>query len=124
MGNKKRILCPNCHNQFKGNYCNYCGQKHYVSRITLKDLCNSFLDIFLNIESGFFYTLKELTLRPGLVITSYLANARKKYYPPFKYLLVMVAINVFLFSLSSELEFNPINEQKGLYNLLGNLNPT
>ena len=61
----QKIRCKNCNLIYKGNFCPRCGQNATVKRFDFKYfLKESFLSS-LDIENGFFPTIKSLTLTPG-----------------------------------------------------------
>lgn len=96
--------CKNCHNHFKGNYCNNCGQKSGVKRFTLSNLLKVFLDGFLHMKSGLLFTIKELFVRPGEVLREYIAGKRVKYFNPFSYLVLISMIVGYLYGNSGIIE--------------------
>jgi len=65
------------------------------SRITLKSVFQDLLDIMM-LHKGLFFTMKELTIAPGRVIRGYLDSERWRYTHPLKYLLVLLALYVFV----------------------------
>jgi len=65
-----------------------------VERISLKSIFNSILST-LNLEKGYFFTLRELLLRPGQAIRAYLfTEERPKYVKPLTFLLLSLAISI------------------------------
>ena len=96
MGNQgQKTYCKNCGDKNVGNYCNNCGQKVYINRFTVKSYFSSLLNVF-NIEKGFLYTFKMLTVNPGKIINGYISGKTKSYYNPLKYIVVAAAINAVL----------------------------
>lgn len=91
----EQITCKNCGNEFEGYYCNHCGQKADIDRITFATLRREILDAF-DLERGLGYTIKSLTLNAGGAIKEYLEGKRKRHYNPLKYLLLVAAITTFL----------------------------
>jgi len=79
----KKIKCKNCGLIFKGNYCPRCGQNSGVRRFNFTSL---------DIENGFFPTIKLLTLNPGKSLRAYLRGKRLSLTVPMRYLIVMGAI--------------------------------
>ena len=76
--------CPNCLNQFSGNYCNNCGQKKIVGRLSSKIVFTDFVqDVFL-FDSKLFKTIIDLILKPAKLVKSYLKGKHKSFFPPFK----------------------------------------
>ncbi len=86
------VKCKNCGNIFQGKYCNNCGQNADVKRFTMKYLMKESFISSLDIENGFFSTIKTLTLYPGKSLNNYLAGKRLSLTVPMRYLLVMAAI--------------------------------
>lgn len=84
--------CTNCGEMRQGAFCASCGQKEFSGRITIKGtLTEAFQGIF-NIERGLWFTIKALCFRPGEAIAEYISGAVKKYYNPFKFLLLAATI--------------------------------
>jgi hypothetical protein len=87
------MVCPNCTNNFIGHYCNECGQKSTDTKYTLKGMLSDLFLSALHVEKkGLPYTLRELTLRPGISIKKVIAGQRLYLYPPFKFLILMGAM--------------------------------
>jgi len=84
--------CKNCGQLVKGTYCSHCGQNSNVGKITLSGLLKDIVNNVFQIDKGFFFTLKELFLRPGISIEEYLNGKRKKYFKPITYVLSMSTI--------------------------------
>ncbi|RYY70520.1 MAG: DUF3667 domain-containing protein [Chitinophagaceae bacterium] len=84
--------CPNCNNTFVGSFCNNCGQR-LVHRITMSHIAHDLTHAFTHTDKGFFYMMGQLFLRPGLVAREYIVEAkRKRYFPPFQYLIILGTI--------------------------------
>jgi len=66
-----------------------------LERITLKHILLSVLAI-LNFEKGILFTIKELVLRPRIVIEEYLKKDRKKLIHPIRFLVFSTALSAFL----------------------------
>lgn len=91
------ITCKNCENKFKKafQFCPYCGQYSGTSRLNLKQLLKEVWLAITNADRGIIRLFKELTYRPGFVAYEYIVGKRKKYFNPFSYLFLMVAIALF-----------------------------
>ncbi|MDY8136560.1 DUF3667 domain-containing protein [Aquimarina sp. 2201CG5-10] len=87
--------CKNCGTVVQQKFCQHCGQKVIHYRWTLKKLSKSFVNAIFNLEKGFFYTFKSLTISPGKVINNYLDGNTVKYTNPFRYALIAIAISTF-----------------------------
>lgn len=112
------ITCKNCNNTTTGNFCSTCGQSTKTSRIDLHNIVHNFLHGILHVDQGFFYTMKELTLRPGKTIRNYFAGKRVSYFNPFGYFFLIATAYVFIshfagqpLFLDVKVEVNEANEQ-------------
>ena len=93
------MICPNCSTDYSGNYCIECGQKSTDIKYTLNGMLHDFFFSTFHIEKkGLPYTIRELTLRPGVAIQKVISGQRLYLYPAFKYLILMGAL-VVIFSL-------------------------
>ncbi|WP_185964324.1 DUF3667 domain-containing protein [Aliikangiella marina] len=88
--------CKNCGNTLAGKFCSHCGQKNTVDRINFKYLSQQFTTDVLQFERGFLYTIASLFYRPGQVINDYINGKRAPYTKPFSYLVVIIAIYIYL----------------------------
>jgi len=88
MDNNK-LVCKNCSNDLVGNFCSNCGQKAGTFRITFRELWHHIPHAVFHIDHGFFYTAKELAVRPGHAIREYLEGKRKYHFSPFLMLLLL-----------------------------------
>lgn len=83
-------VCKNCQASLEGPYCSQCGQKALTERITLRYITWSFIEALTNVEQGFWYTLRALLTKPGIVAREYLEGKRKPYFHPVRYLLILI----------------------------------
>jgi Protein of unknown function (DUF3667) len=90
-------VCKNCGNNFHGSFCNTCGQKASVTRITWNSIMHYLLHAFFHLDDGFFYTIKQMAVRPGHTIREYLEGKRQAHYNPFLMLLLLAGICSILF---------------------------
>jgi Protein of unknown function (DUF3667) len=84
--------CLNCSNELTGKFCSDCGQKTETHRFTMHEWLHEIPHSIFHVDSGFFYTFKNLCLRPGTMIREYLGGKRKDYFSPFLYVLVWCGI--------------------------------
>jgi len=84
--------CKNCGNVISGDFCDQCGQKASVKRISLNNLMNDLSESIFQIDKGFLFTFRELFIRPGDSIREYLSGQRIKHYRPISYLLVLSTV--------------------------------
>jgi Protein of unknown function (DUF3667) len=92
-----QTVCKNCNHLFAGSYCNQCGQKASVQRISFQELFHPLSHALLHVDSGFFYTLKELAIRPGHTIREYVQGKRKNHFHPFTMMLILGGFCSFLY---------------------------
>jgi hypothetical protein len=92
----KHKICKNCGNHFTGQFCNECGQKD-AHRITLSHIGHEFIHAFTHADKGIFHLFLQLFIRPGKVAYEYIVEGkRKKYFPPFQYILILGTIAAFV----------------------------
>lgn len=88
--------CKNCGNSIGEKFCSYCGQRTSVSAINFRALRDEFQNNIFQINRGFLFTIKELTLRPGHAIRDFIDGKRKPYYKPISFLLISVTLYIFI----------------------------
>ena len=86
--------CKNCGASLYGPVCHQCGQKAIDNRWTISILFGQFVNQLTNIERGFFFTIKALFAFPGRVIKDYWDGKTIIYYNPFRYVLILTALNL------------------------------
>ncbi len=89
-----RVVCKNCNREFSKNYkyCPYCGQAATTERLNFHHLTHDIVHAFIHADKGVVLLFKELTYKPGRVARLYVEGKRKKYFNPFSFLVLMVAI--------------------------------
>lgn len=90
------ITCKNCKNTFEGTFCPNCSQKADTHRFTIKHFAHEFFHAFTHADKGIFFLIKELFIRPGTVAREFNAGKRKKYFNPITYLLLVMALQIYL----------------------------
>lgn len=88
--------CKNCGNSINENFCSNCGQRTTVDTINYKTISGYFQNDIFQINRGFLFTIKELTLRPGHAIRCFIKGKRKVYYKPISFLLISVTLYIFV----------------------------
>jgi hypothetical protein len=88
--------CLNCEATLNSpaRFCPQCGQKTNTHRLTLGHFFHDFFHALTHADKGIFYLLKELALRPGIVASEYIAGKRTKYFNPFSFFLILMAVFV------------------------------
>jgi len=86
--------CCNCGHDFVGNYCPYCSQKSGLGRITWRSVWNSIAEVWGMHSRSLPFTLLQLFLRPGYVISDYISGKRQVSFPPIKMLVILGVMGV------------------------------
>lgn len=90
------MSCKNCGHELEGEFCINCGQSSKVSRIRYKYVLAEIPNSLLQIDHGFFYTVKELFSRPGHSLREFMAGKRKSHYKPLAFLLITSTLYTFV----------------------------
>ena len=81
--------------------CTACGKMKKPRRITLKLLFSDVINVLFNFEKGFLYTIRELLLRPGKTVGSFLDGSnRYRLYNPFRFAFVAISLSILLYILT------------------------
>lgn len=91
--------CPNCDHDFTGNFCPICGQQAGDGRITWRWVGKSILDVWGMDSRSLPYTLLQLLLRPGYLISDYISGHRQACYKPVNMLFIVGALYVVIIHL-------------------------
>jgi len=90
------IICKNCGHRFEGNFCSNCGQSSKVNRIDSHYVAEEISNGLFQVNRGFFYTIKELFIRPGVTIKNFLQGKRQNYFKPIPFVLLASTLYVFI----------------------------
>lgn len=119
--------CISCNFSHQEKFCPNCGEKNGVKKISFKSLSTDTLSSITNMDKGFLYNVKALTLQPRKIITDFIAGKRKGIFNPISFLilaLTMYVIVLTFFSSQKEItatdhiyksEIRQISEQVGLF---------
>jgi len=88
--------CKNCDTPLQGEYCYECGQRVITKRLSMRVIFRNLVEIFTNVDRGFFYTAKELLRRPERVISDFVSGATVRYVNPFRFLLITVGLSTLI----------------------------
>jgi len=88
--------CKNCQTATEGRYCSNCGQATSTARLDFHVVWHDLQHGLLHVHNGIFYTLRELFLRPGLTIRSYLDGQRIRHFQPLSMMIVLAALYAWL----------------------------
>ena len=90
------IICKNCNYNFKGKYCNNCGQTADTHRLDFHYLWHQFKHGLLHFDDGILYSGIELFTRPGHSIREFVNGKRVGYFSFVTLLLLILGISHFL----------------------------
>lgn len=91
MQNQVTTTCKNCGYVADFNFCPKCGQRADVKRFDGKYLLDKVVHSF-DLDRGFFYTLLQLMIRPGVAVKGYVDGTRIGFSSPFKVFLIIGAV--------------------------------
>ena len=79
--------CKNCNSELNGDYCSNCGHAAKPKRIDSHYIIAEIKNLFY-LEKGFFYTIRELLIKPGQSVREYISADRHKLVKPITFLLL------------------------------------
>lgn len=80
-------FCKECEGKKTGNYCSNCGRAQNLKRIDGKYIISEIGNV-LNFNRGIFYTIKELLIRPGKNIQSFIHKDRNRLVKPIIFIII------------------------------------
>ncbi len=86
--------CVSCNHVHEEKYCPNCGEKSGVKRITLTTMTADVFSSVTNMDRGFLYNLKTLTLAPQKVAKDFILGKRKGIFNPVSYLIFAITIYI------------------------------
>jgi Protein of unknown function (DUF3667) len=86
--------CSNCEAALTSTaaYCASCGQKACLPRLTVREIGHELMHALVHVDRSAVSLLRVLLLKPGIVAADYIAGRRKRYYGPFGFLVITVAL--------------------------------
>lgn len=95
MEQEQTEVCRICSNQITGTYCSSCGHPSTLVRINGKYILNEVRHV-VNFEKGLLYSIRELFLRPGVSIRTFIREDRSRLIKPLVFLIVTSLIYTLL----------------------------
>lgn len=95
--------CLNCESTIDGQFCRNCGQKASTQKINWNTFLAELPQSLFNLEKGFWYTVKELSLRTQKSLDGYLAGKRVQFFKPIQYAILGITLYILLQAI------NPMN---------------
>jgi hypothetical protein len=86
---KRSESCLNCGTplEFGDNYCRHCGQGNDGRRLTFRELIAETLANLFSLDSRFYFTLRTLMSRPGLIAKDFVEGRRQRFVHPIRFYL-------------------------------------
>ncbi len=79
--------CKNCNQTVNTNFCGHCGQPMQIKRVDAHYILHEIQHI-LHFEKGILFTVKELLIRPGQNIRTFIADNRSRLVKPVIFIIV------------------------------------
>ena len=95
-------VCLNCGSSWEDGqkYCSACGQKTHTPRLTLHEIGEEILHAVVHVDRSALSLIWLLLIQPGVVSLEYVSGKRKRYFGPFGFLVVAVALTSTVIALS------------------------
>ncbi len=90
----KSSQCRNCNAQLNGNFCQQCGQRSSVHKVTFKETFEDLINGLFTVNAPFVITMKLLFLNPGELFRNFLNGRRKNYYKPVSFFIVTTLLYI------------------------------
>ncbi len=97
--------CNNCQHEVFGDFCQHCGQRKGLGKITFKETFQDFVDMVFSVNAPLIKTQKLLITNPGKLFREYLSGRRKTYYKPVSFFIIATVIYIVLRSL---IQYDPM----------------
>ncbi len=83
----------------KGIFCPECGQRMNIYKVTFSETFQDLINALFSIDAPLLITLKELVIKPGVLLRNYLNGQRRKYYKPVSFFILTTVIYLIVRSL-------------------------
>lgn len=80
-------LCKKCNTEVTQNYCPNCGHPKQLKRVDHRYVLSEIGSV-LNFQKGLLYTIKELLIRPGQNIRTFISEDRSRLMKPIMFILI------------------------------------
>ncbi|RKE98460.1 DUF3667 domain-containing protein [Ichthyenterobacterium magnum] len=97
--------CKNCDSKITSNYCENCGQRTSINKVTFSETFNDIIDAMFSLDAPLWRTIKTLIVNPGKLFRDFLCGKRKTYYKPVSFFILTTIIYVIVKTL---LNYDPM----------------
>ena len=98
-------ICKNCNSEINSNYCQNCGQRTAIHKVTFSETFEDVINSMFSIDAPLWVTVKTLVLNPGKLFRDYLSGKRKTYYKPVTFFILTTIVFVLIKAL---LNYDPM----------------
>lgn len=84
--------CISCKHQHNTKFCPNCGESAELKKLTIRSILSGTFSSITNMDKGFLYNLKHLTLNTQKLVLGYIHGKRKGVFNPFSFLLLTITI--------------------------------
>ena len=92
-------ICKNCGNSVSVAYCERCGQRISVGKVTFTETFQDIVDAVFSVNAPLVRTLKALFSHPGRMFREFLEGRRKHYYKPVAFFILCTVLYLVIRSL-------------------------
>jgi hypothetical protein len=114
--------CKNCATTFEGKFCPNCSQKADTHRLTLGHFAHETTHAVTHTDKGILLLIKAMFTRPGIVAQEYMEGKRKRYFNPITFILIMMAVQVFV-TKQTDFYGKFTRQMKKVYEQIAKMNP-
>ncbi|GAB5551803.1 MAG: hypothetical protein Sapg2KO_13940 [Saprospiraceae bacterium] len=90
------VPCKNCGSEVIGRFCSNCGQKRDTKPLTFVSILRTAIATITELDRGFLYNLKHLTIDFKETVLGYLDGKRIRVYNPISYALIGVSLMILI----------------------------
>lgn len=98
-------ICKNCQATIQGNFCQECGQRKGIHKITFQETFQDFVDMVFSVNAPLVRTMKGLLYNPGRLFREYVSGRRKAYYKPVAFFIITTIVYIIFRSL---IQYDPM----------------
>jgi hypothetical protein len=99
MSEEVSRTCKNCGTRSALHYCPACGQRLSVDKVTFRETFGDLAEALFSVNAPLLHTIKELVVRPGVLLRNYLNGQRRKYYKPVSFFLLTTVLYIIIRSI-------------------------
>jgi len=83
----------------RGYFCPECGQRMNIHRVTFGETFQDLVNALFSINAPLLITIKDLVIKPGVLLRNYLNGQRRRYYKPVSFFILTTVLYLIVRSL-------------------------